>query len=143
MKRQIRRQIKRSWDKISCFSYCADGITIDELPNTAVDVYVKVSPDLMLQYNLDMFQRWRLYPVVAVDGFFLRGLYYIVGVASDNWLDQYFEHDDLDFEGNNDWDASEYRKNEERRTPRVYYCSKTKVMCTVRPNSEGCLDCDF
>ena len=59
MKRQQRRRIKRLWDKVPCFS-CTVIVDIEELPNTAVDVFVKVSEDLMLQYNLDMFQRWRL-----------------------------------------------------------------------------------
>jgi hypothetical protein len=64
MKRQQRRRIKREWDKIPCFSDFTVIIDIEGLPNTAVDVFVKVSEDLMLQYNLDMFQRWRLYPIV-------------------------------------------------------------------------------
>ena len=143
MKRQVRRRIKRSWDEILCFECFAGGIRIDVLPNTAVDVFVKVSEDLLLQFNLDMFQRWRFYPVIVVDGFLFRGLYYSVGVASDDWLDQYFGHDDSDFEHFDTSVASEYRKNEERSEPNVYYCSKAKVMCTVKPNSKGCVGCDF
>jgi glutaredoxin-related protein len=97
MKRQHRRRIKRSWDKISCFSYCTDKVTIDDLSNTAVEVLLKVSEDLLLRYNLDMFQRWRLFPVVVVDGFFLQGLYFNVELASDEWLDEYFGDSDDDF----------------------------------------------
>ena len=60
------------------------------MPNTAVEVFVKVSEDLMLQFNLDMFQRWRLYPIVMVNGFPFRDSSYNVGVASDEWMEDYF-----------------------------------------------------
>jgi hypothetical protein len=90
MKRQQRRRIKREWDKIPCFSDCTVKVNIEDLPNTAVDVFIKISEDLMLQYNLDMFQRWRLYPIVVVEGFPFRGLFYVVGVASDEWMEDYF-----------------------------------------------------
>ena len=90
MKRQQRRRIKREWDKIPCFIDCTVKIDVEDLPNTTVDVFIKVSEDLMLQYNLDMFQRWRLYPGVVVDVFFFRGLFYNVGVASDEWMEDYF-----------------------------------------------------
>ena len=60
------------------------------MPNTAVDVFVKVSEDLMLQYNLDMFQRWRLYPIVVVDGFPFRDSFLAIGVAYDEWMEDYF-----------------------------------------------------
>jgi hypothetical protein len=101
MKRQQRRRIKREWDKVPCFSYCKVKIDIEGLPNTAVDVFVKVSEDLMLQYNLDMFQRWRLYPIVMVDGFPFRDSFYDVGVASDEWMEDYFN--DERFEGLNSY----------------------------------------
>jgi hypothetical protein len=97
MFRQKRRRIKRSWDKIPCFSDCTGKISIDGLPNTAVEFLLKVSGDLLLRYNLDMFQRWRLYPVVVVDGFFWQGFWYNVGVASDEWLDEFFDESDEDF----------------------------------------------
>jgi hypothetical protein len=100
MKRQRRRRIKREWDKVPCFSDCTVIVDIEGLPNTAVDVFVKVSEDLMLQYNLDMFQRWRLYPVVMVDGFPFRDSFYVIGVASDEWMEDYFN--DERFEGLND-----------------------------------------
>jgi hypothetical protein len=99
MKRQQRRRIKREWDKVPCFSCCTVIIDVEGLPNTAVDVFIKVSEDLMLQYNLDMFQRWRLYPIVMVEGFPFRGLFYAIGVASDEWMDDYFNDErfeDLD-----------------------------------------------
>ena len=99
MKRQQRRRIKRNWDKIPCFSDCTVKVDIEGLPNTAVDVFIKVSEDLMLHFNLDMFKRWRLYPVVVVDGFAFRGLFYDVGVASDEWMEDYFN--DERFEGLN------------------------------------------
>lgn len=112
MLRQVRRRIQRFWDSIlgiadcvrgdcgkcvkrSC--YCSDFV--EGLPNTAVDFQLKVSEFLLLEYNLDMFQRWRLYPVVIVDGFPFRGLVYVVGVASDEWLDEHFGESDDDFEG--------------------------------------------
>jgi hypothetical protein len=90
MKRQQKRRIKRSWDKVPCFSYCTVIVDIEGLPNTAVDVFVKVSEDLMLQYNLDMFQRWRLYPIVMVDGFPFRDSFCAIGIASDEWMEDYF-----------------------------------------------------
>jgi hypothetical protein len=90
MKRQKRRRIKREWNKIPCFSDCTSKIDIESLPNTAVDVFVKVSEDLVFQYNLDMFKRWCLYPIVMVDGFPFRDLFYDIGVASDEWMEDYF-----------------------------------------------------
>jgi hypothetical protein len=90
MKRQQRRRIKREWDKVSCFSFCTLIVDVKGLPNTAVDVFVKVSEDLMLQYNLDMFQRWRLYPIVMIDGFPFRDSFLAIGVASDEWMEDYF-----------------------------------------------------
>ena len=75
MLRQKRRRIKRLWTKIRCFSDCTNKVTIEGLPNTAVDYLLKISEDLLLRYNLDIFQRWRLYPVVVVDGFFFQGHY--------------------------------------------------------------------
>jgi hypothetical protein len=90
MKRQQRRRIKREWDKIPLFIDCTVKIDIEDLPNSAVDFFVKASEDLLLRYNLDMFQRWHLYPIVVVDGFFFQGLYFDVGVASDEWMEDYF-----------------------------------------------------
>jgi hypothetical protein len=101
MYRQERRRIKRSWDKIPCFSDCTDKVAIKDLPNTAVEFLFKVSEDLLLRYNLDMFQRWRLYPLVVADGFFLQGLYFDVGIASDEWMKDYFN--DEHFEGLNSY----------------------------------------
>ena len=97
MNRQQRRRIKRLWDKVPCLSDCTVIVDIEGLPNTAVDVFVKVSEDLMFQFNLDMFQRWRLYPVVVVDGFPLRDSFLAIGVASDEWMEDYFN--DERFEG--------------------------------------------
>jgi hypothetical protein len=102
MDRQFRRRIKRSWDKIPCFSDCTVKVDIADLPNTAVDVLIKVSEDLVLHYNLDMFQRWRLYPLVMVDGFPFRDSFYDVGVASDEWMEDYFN--DERFEGLNSYE---------------------------------------
>jgi hypothetical protein len=99
MKRQQRRRIKREWDKIACFSDCTVIVDIEGLRNTAVDVFIKVSEDLMLQFNLDMFQRWRLYPIVMVDGFPFRDSFLAIGVASDDWMEDYFNDErfeDLD-----------------------------------------------
>jgi len=90
MNRQYWRRIKRQWNKVPCFSDCTVKIDIEDLPNTAVDVFIKVSEDLMLQYHLDMFQSWRLYPIVVVDGVPFRGSFFNVGVASDEWLEDYF-----------------------------------------------------
>ena len=90
MNRQFRRRVKRKWDKIPCFTDCSNKIDIEDLPNTAVDVFIKISEDLVLQYNLDMFQRWRLYPIVVVDGFPFRGLSFAIGVASDERMEDYF-----------------------------------------------------
>jgi hypothetical protein len=101
MKRQQRRRIKREWDKITCFSDCTDKIDIEELPNTAIDAFIKVSEDLVLQFNLDMFQRWRLYPIVMVDGFPFRDSFYDIGVASEEWMEDYFN--DEHFEGLNSY----------------------------------------
>jgi len=101
LKRQIRRRIKREWDKVPCFSCCTVIVDIEGLPNTAVDFFVKVSEDLMLQYNLDMFQRWRLYPIVVVDGFPFRDSFCALGVASDEYMDDYFN--DERFEGLNSY----------------------------------------
>ena len=90
MKRQQRRRIKREWDKIPCFSDCTGKIDIEELPNTGVDFFVKVSEDLMLEFNLDMFQRWRLYIIVVIDGIPFRSSFIAIGVASDEWMEDYF-----------------------------------------------------
>ena len=90
MNRQFRRRVKRKWSKIPCFSDCTLKIDIEDLPNTAVDVFIKVGEDLVLQYNLDMFQRWRLYLIVVVDGFPFRDSGFAVGEASDEWMDDYF-----------------------------------------------------
>jgi len=98
MKRQVWRRFLKLWRRISCFSFC-DGIaSTDGLPNTAVDVQIKVSEDLLFEFNLDMFRCWRLYPVLIVDGYPVRGFYYKVGLASDEWLDKHFGHDDEDFD---------------------------------------------
>ena len=94
MYRQKRRRIKRLWEKRRCFSDCTSKVTIDYLPNTAVEFLFKISEDLLLRYNLNMFRRWRLFPIV-VDGFFFQGLCFKVGVASDWWLDMYFGDDEL------------------------------------------------
>ena len=93
MKRQERRRILKSWRKIPCFTDCTEKVTIAGLPNSAIEFLLKVSEDLMVRYNLDMFKRWRLVPVVVVDGFFFQGMCYNVGVASDEWLDEYFDED--------------------------------------------------
>jgi hypothetical protein len=99
MKRQVRRGIKRSWEKVKPFTICNDAVAVGDLSNTAVDVLFKVSDDLLLRYNLDMFKRWRLYPYVVVDGFFFQGFHYNIGVASDTWITEHFDvHDDSDFE---------------------------------------------
>ena len=90
MKRQQRRRIKREWNKIPCFSDCTFKIDIEELPNTAVDVFIKISEDLILQYNLDMFQRWRLYIIVMTEGIPFRSSFIDIGVASDEWMEDYF-----------------------------------------------------
>jgi hypothetical protein len=93
MLRQQRRRIKRKWDKIPCFSDCTDKIDIEPLPNTAVAVFIKISEDLALQYNLDFFKRWRLYPIVMVNGFLFRSLFYAIGLASDEWMEDYFNYE--------------------------------------------------
>jgi hypothetical protein len=77
---------------------CNNFVSVDGLPNTAIDFQLKVSEDLLLEYNLDMFKRWRLYPIIIVDGFPFRGLCYNVGLASDEWLDKQFGESDEDFE---------------------------------------------
>jgi hypothetical protein len=101
MKRQQRRRIKREWEKVPCFSCCTLIVDVEGLPNTAVDVFVKVSEDLLLQYNLDSFQRWHLYPIVVVDGFPFRDSAFAVGLASDEWMEDYFN--DERFEGLNSY----------------------------------------
>ena len=101
MKRQQRRRIKRLWDKVPCFSVCTVMVDVEGLPNAAVDVFVKVGEDLMFQYNLDMFQRWRLYPIVMVDGFPFRCPFFAIGVASDEWMEDYLN--DERFEGLNSY----------------------------------------
>jgi hypothetical protein len=90
MNRQFKRRIKRKWDKIPCFSDCTVKIDIEPLQNTAVDVFIKISEDLVLEYNLDMFQRWRLYPIFVADGFLFRDLFFAIGLASDEWMEDYF-----------------------------------------------------
>jgi hypothetical protein len=42
-----------------------------------------------------------LFPIVVVDGFFFQGLYFDVGVASDEWMEDYFN--DERFEGLNSY----------------------------------------
>jgi hypothetical protein len=105
MNRQERRRTKRFWDELPSLidgkekgripveRYdCTGKLNIEELPHTAVDFQIKVCSDLLLEYNLDMFQRWRLYVVVVVDGFYFRGgLWFPLGVASEAWLVNYFE----------------------------------------------------
>ena len=101
MKRQQRRRIKREWDKVPCFCDCTVMVDIEGLPNTAVDVFIKVGEDSLLQYSLDMFQRWRLYPILIVDGFPFRDSFLAIGVASDKWMEDYFN--DERFEGLNSY----------------------------------------
>jgi len=48
---------------------------------------------------LDIFQRLRLYPIFLVDGFPFRDLFFVVGVASDEGMEDYFN--DERFEGLN------------------------------------------
>ncbi len=97
MYRQKRRRIKRSWDKIPCFSKCA-GIVIAGLSNTAVDVFVKLSADFLVRYNLDMFNQWRLYCYIVAEGFpFFGDACFKVDAVSDDWLDGYFGERDEDF----------------------------------------------
>jgi hypothetical protein len=115
MLRQKRRRIKRGWDKyqsiVNCVRDCSccermyscdctEKVTIIALPNTSVDFLLKVSEDLLLEYNLNMFERWRLYPILVVDGFFFRddGLYFDIGLASDSWFELHFGEDDDIFE---------------------------------------------
>ncbi len=90
MNRHFRRRIERNWDKIPYFSDCTFKIDIEDLPNTVVNVFVKITEDLMLEYNLDMFQHWRLYPIVVVDGLPFRDSFYVIGIASDEWMEDYF-----------------------------------------------------
>jgi hypothetical protein len=97
MLRQKRRRIQRSWEKIKCFTICTDKISLAEIPYTAVECDIKISNDMLFRFNLSMFKRWCFFPIVVVDGFFVQGLYYNIGVASDWWLDEYFGDDD--FEG--------------------------------------------
>ena len=99
MNRQRRRRITREWEKIPCLSDCTIKVDIETLPNTAVDFFLKVSEDLMLQYNLDMFYRWRLYPVVMVDGCPFRDKFCNIGMTPDEWLEDYFNGEQ--FEGYN------------------------------------------
>ena len=98
MYRQVRRRITREWDKLKCFTICTGKVTLDEIPYTAVDCAVKISDDTLFWFNLSMFKRWRLFPCVVVDGFIFRGLWYELGVASDEWLDEHFGESDEDFE---------------------------------------------
>jgi hypothetical protein len=94
---------------------CNSFASVDGLPNTAVDFQFKVSEDLLLEYNLDMFKRWRLYPVVIVDGFPFRGLSYNLGLASDGWLDEYFGESDEDFELWRSYSSESERSENERK----------------------------
>jgi hypothetical protein len=88
--------MKREWDKVPCFSECSFKIDIEDLPNTAVDAFMKISENLLLEFNLDMFQRWRLYPIVVVDGFPFRDYYFAIGEASDAWMDDYFNDEQFE-----------------------------------------------
>ena len=98
MQRQEWRGWLKLWRKISCFSECSGFVSFDALPNTAVDFQLKISEDLLLEFNLDMFKRWRLYPVLVVNGFGVRGFCYNVGVASDEWLERFFGYDNEAFD---------------------------------------------
>ena len=101
MKRQQRRRIKRLWDKVPCFCDCTVIVDIEGLPNTAVDVFIKICEDFLLRFNLDMFQRWRLYLFIVVEGFPFRISFFDVGVASDEWMEDYYN--DERFEGLNSY----------------------------------------
>ena len=79
-----------NYDTEKCLFLADIKIYIKDLRNTAVDVFIKISEDLVLEYNLDMFKRWRLYPIVVVDGFPFRGSPIAIGEASDEWMDDYF-----------------------------------------------------
>ena len=96
MLRQKRRRIKRSWDKIPCFSDCTERVTLHALPNTVVVFLLKVSEDLLLGYSIDAFRRWCLCPLVVVEGFFFGDQLLDVGVASDWWLGEHFGESDGD-----------------------------------------------
>ena len=99
MNRQIKRKKKRAWDKISCFSICTIKVDIEDLPNTITDYFFKVSDDLLLQCHLNMFYRWRLYPIIVVDGLYFRDSFYDIGKASNEWVEDYYA--DENFEGYN------------------------------------------
>jgi hypothetical protein len=98
MKRQEWRWYKKRWRKTKCFGRCDGFVSYDKLSNTAVDVQLKITEDMLFEFNLDMFRHWRLYPVLVVEGFGIRGFCYLIGVASDEWLDECFGHDNADFE---------------------------------------------
>lgn len=118
MYRQYKRRIKRGWDKIPCFisgkerfsnfldpeeigkllvrKYdCTERVNVSSLSNTGVVFRFKCCEDLLLEYSLDMFCRWRLFPIAVVDGFYFRGLRFNLGLASDEWLDMHFGDDEF------------------------------------------------
>jgi hypothetical protein len=95
MKRQEWRRWLKLWRKIPCFRECTAFVSFDALPHTAVDFQLKVSDDLVFEFNLDMFMRWRLYLVLIVNGFPVRqGFHYNIGVASDAWFEMVFGEDE-------------------------------------------------
>jgi len=81
------------------FTDCTDIFDIEDLPNTLAEFFLKVSDDLLLQFHLDMFYRWRLYPIVMIDGLPFRDSWQNIGVASIKWINDYFN--DEQFEGYN------------------------------------------
>jgi hypothetical protein len=106
MKRQVRRRIKRSWDKIPSIMDCEgrldfvklecfDKVFCPDLPYTAVDLMFKVREDFLLEYNVNMYKRWRLILCVVTDGESFRFMFFDIGVVSDEWLARYFDDDAL------------------------------------------------
>ena len=90
MNRQSRRRIKREWKKIPYYSDCTDKIDNEDLRNTLINFLYKINDNLLLQFNLDMFYRWRMYPIVVVDGLHFRDSFFDIDMPSIEWAEDYF-----------------------------------------------------
>jgi hypothetical protein len=103
MKRQIRRRIKREWDRVKVdvvYSVTHSKTLLEPVSFIMVDNFVKVDDCILFRCPLNFAQVWYGMVYLVIDGFPFSEILHIgkVGVGSDAWLEMYFGQDDEDFE---------------------------------------------
>ncbi len=71
---------------------------LDSLSFVALDLIVKVTDDILFRYVLSFSQNWRVLAYYVMDGFPRLMCHDKVGVASDEWMEDYFGDGDLNLE---------------------------------------------